>query len=249
MPQNYNVGCGEIWGGVCGDDVGVTTSGVRASLFCRACDGGKGGDIYYFSVCDGDLLTRIAVADVMGHGSAVSATSESLYGSLQENMNNAEGNQVLSEMNQAAIAHGFDAISTAAVAGFYHPTGQLFFSYAGHHPLLIRKADSADWREAQLTSGNGTANGILGFDKDTEYTQSDEPLEPGDTVFLYTDGVVEAMDPAGQLFGLDRLLRTLRETSREDTEVVKACVLQALRDHTRDDLTHDDVTFMAVEIL
>ena len=83
----YEIKCGEVWGGIRGTDVDAITSGVEACLFSSACDGGKGGDIYYFSVCTGDLLTRIAIADVMGHGKPVSDTSEWLYNSLQERMN------------------------------------------------------------------------------------------------------------------------------------------------------------------
>ena len=41
--------CAEIWGGIHGDELPVETSGVRACLFSRVCEGGKGGDIYYFS--------------------------------------------------------------------------------------------------------------------------------------------------------------------------------------------------------
>ncbi len=47
----HRIGCAEVWGGIQGDELDVETGSVRGSLFSRACDGGKGGDIYYLSVC------------------------------------------------------------------------------------------------------------------------------------------------------------------------------------------------------
>ena len=58
--------CAEIWGGVHNCDEDILTSGITASLYSAAADGGRGGDIYYLSVCSSDLLTRIAIADVVG---------------------------------------------------------------------------------------------------------------------------------------------------------------------------------------
>ena len=59
---------------------------VKASIFSSTCCGGKGGDIYYFGVCEGDTLTRLATADVTGHGEAVSEISGYVYNSLQRHM-------------------------------------------------------------------------------------------------------------------------------------------------------------------
>src|SRR5688500_14430771 len=93
---------------------------VDASLLSTACDGaGKGGDIYYFSVCDGDDLTRIVLADVAGHGLPVSDVSAWLYESMLRAMNTIAGDRVLSDLNEVATERGMTALTTAAVAGFY----------------------------------------------------------------------------------------------------------------------------------
>ena len=118
MSQIYRIACSKIWGGIRGNDLEVVTSGIRASLFSSACDGGKGGDIYYLSVCSSDLLTRIAIADVMGHGHAAADISGWLYESLESNMDSHEGNEILSDLNQQAIQYGYKAITTAAVVTF-----------------------------------------------------------------------------------------------------------------------------------
>jgi phosphoserine phosphatase RsbU/P len=103
----HRIRCSEIWGGNTNMDSDVCTGGITASLFSSAADGGKGGDIYYISVCGSDLLTRIAIADVVGHGEAVSQVSDWLYQSLAARMNDGAGNAVLSDVNELACDHGW----------------------------------------------------------------------------------------------------------------------------------------------
>lgn len=78
--------CSGILGGIRNQDVEITAGKVIASIYSLACCGGKGGDIYYFGVCKGDLITRLAVADVVGHGEAVTELSQCVYESLKDHM-------------------------------------------------------------------------------------------------------------------------------------------------------------------
>ncbi len=71
-PQPYEIRCAEIWGGAASTQDKVKTPGVRAAIHSSAGGAEKGGDLYYFSVCAYDTLTRIAIADVRGHGLAAS---------------------------------------------------------------------------------------------------------------------------------------------------------------------------------
>jgi hypothetical protein len=75
--------CKEIWGGTHDQDIEVSAGKVIASIYSAACCGGRGGDIYYFGVCKGDIITRLAIADVVGHGEAVSDVSQYVYDSLK----------------------------------------------------------------------------------------------------------------------------------------------------------------------
>ena len=244
----HKINCGELWGGIHGTDVNATTSSIEAYLFSSACDGGKGGDIYYFSVCGDDLLTRIALADVVGHGNEVSDTSQWLYHSLKERMNMVEGNEVLSDMNTLAAEHGYKAMTTAVVAAFHRETNDLFYSYAGHHPVLISSSRDHKWTSLELPKTARTANLPLGVDPELPYDQSRISVRSGDLMFLYTDGVIEAPSPAGDLFGETALLAAL-ESAPDGPKNVKNSVLDALNRHVNGDLVHDDVTFMAIRIL
>jgi sigma-B regulation protein RsbU (phosphoserine phosphatase) len=75
--------CTGIWGGIRNRDIEITAGKVIGSIYSAACcEGSKGGDIYYFGVCKGDIITRLAIADVVGHGEVVSEVSQYVYDSL-----------------------------------------------------------------------------------------------------------------------------------------------------------------------
>ena len=78
--------CKEVFGGIQNKDIEVSAGKVIASIYSSACCGGRGGDIYYFGVCRDGEITRLAVADVAGHGEAVTQVSQYVYDSLKEHM-------------------------------------------------------------------------------------------------------------------------------------------------------------------
>ena len=244
----HRIECSEVWGGNHGDALDAETGAVRASLFSRACDGGKGGDIYYFSVCSSGELTRVAIVDVMGHGAAVSDTSQWLYESLVRHMNSPDNAAVLTDLNRASVGRGYKAMSTAAIAAFYRSNRSLCFSYAGHHELLLKRKGTADW--VPIRGGETEVFGDipLGVNAHATFGQNSIVLSSGDRVLLYTDGIIEAPDIDDEPFGLQRLVETLKATSSDQLEHIRTGVLDALLDHTGDSLVHDDVTFMVLEL-
>ena len=78
--------CKGLWGGIRNRDIEVSAGKVIGSIYSAASEGGKGGDIYYFGVCKGGVITRLAIADVVGHGEAVSEVAQYVYDSLKTNM-------------------------------------------------------------------------------------------------------------------------------------------------------------------
>lgn len=244
----HRIRCSEIWGGIRNVDMDLCTSGLSASLFSSSCAGGKGGDIYYFSVCGSDRLTRVAIADVVGHGEKVSAVSQWLYDALAARMNTLEGDGVLSDLNSLAAGRGLDCMTTAAVVGFYESDGNLYFSYAGHPPLLLNRRGESQWNEMTLPSPTGVGNLPLGVVEEGTFDQASSPLRSGDRMFLYTDGVIEAPDAEGNAFGLDRLLHVITANRGAPLTDLKQEVLGAVRAHAGQALSHDDMTMMALEI-
>lgn len=248
MYKTHKVRCAEIWGGNRGDELDVETSGVRACMYSNPSDGGKGGDIYFFSVCGSDLLTRVAIADVVGHGESVADTSEWLYDSLAARMNSADGDQVLADLNRASTAKGYKAMSTAVVAAFYRGKSQFYYAYAGHHDLLFLRSGSGQWEKLSPAPTDCVSGLPLGVVEDCEFEQQCLPASIGDRFLVYTDGLIEAIDANDVLFGEQRLIELLNEVSHASLSEIRSAVLSRLVEYTGGVLDHDDVTFMIVEI-
>ena len=91
---------------------------MTVSVYSSASDGTEGGDICYVATCKNDLVTRLVLCDVLGHGSHVSATANSIYSAVRKSMNRFPGHTVLSELNQTLLREGSPAYAKAAVITF-----------------------------------------------------------------------------------------------------------------------------------
>ena len=240
--------CWEIWGGTENADLDVATRPVTTSLYSSASDGGTGGDIYYFSVCENNTIIRIAVADVLGHGHAVSRMSQWIYDALVAKMNRIDGNGVLADLNHLANEFGHQAITTAVLLSFRLDNSKLDFSYAGHPPVWLRGRRDRVWRPLVGNPLTESTNLPLGMFPESTYDQKQLQLSSGDRLFVHTDGLTDAVNPAGQQFGEDRLQAVLAEAGDETLFDLKQRVLAAVRSHTGGSLGHDDVTLMAMEV-
>jgi sigma-B regulation protein RsbU (phosphoserine phosphatase) len=241
--------CSEVWGGIKNQNLDARSAALTTSLYSSACDSGKGGDIYYLSVCQGDMLTRVAIADVVGHGEKVSRVSQWLFDILSQRMNGGDGCEVLADLNRLAAQRGFEALTTAAILSLHKPDSQACFSYAGHHPMLIRKRGESRWQAVELEKQSpGPANLPLGIDIDMRYDLQSLPVNTGDRILLYTDGVLEAPRPDGQLFGRERFLAALEQAGDTSLPDLKAAVLTSLHDFIGGEPCHDDVTLLAIEV-
>ena len=245
----HQLNCSEVWGGIKNEDLDACSRTVTASLYSSASDGGKGGDIYYVSVCGADKVTRIAVADVVGHGEVASRVSQWLYAALQRHMNDAEGHGVLSELNDLTSERDFEAVTTAAIVAICKADDHAYFSYAGHPPAMLRRRDEARWTSVPIkTEGEGLENLPLGIDRSVSFGELRVPVQSGDRLLLYTDGVIETPDSHGGLFGQERLEAVVTEAGQASLHELKSAVLSELRRYAGGALVHDDVTLLAIEV-
>jgi sigma-B regulation protein RsbU (phosphoserine phosphatase) len=139
-------------------------------------------------------------------------------------------------------------MTTAAVVAFYVKDCRLYFCYAGHPPVLVRHEARGSWQPAQQQHYEGHVNLPLGVIEETGYVLEQMPLCKGDRLFLYTDGLIEAPNGSGQLYGIDRLMSVLAEAGGDSLMALKTAVLTDVRRHAGGHLTHDDVTLMAIEV-
>lgn len=245
----YTIKCAEIWGGNEKIDTGVQAGALRISLYSKGTDGSRGGDIYFVGLCGKEMLTRIAIADVSGHGQAVSHTSQWLYDSLENNMNNLGGDIILKDLNNLVNRENREALTTAQIISFDNSDSRLHFSYAGHPPLLIKRAGENGWKRLDLENPSKKANLILGVLENTSYDRESVVLKSADLLFLYTDGVIETRNQTGQLFGTDRLIDLLNKNPNESVHVIKRMVLDSLLDFSGGNFEHDDVTMMVLQVM
>jgi phosphoserine phosphatase RsbU/P len=240
--------CSEIWGGIHSADEAIKTKGLTASMYCKPFESNEGGDIYYFSVCGKDILTRIAIGDVAGHGESVSRVSEQLYQSLSSNMNKHEGNNILSNLNETISKETKKAITTAAIYTIDNSASTLAFSTAGHPPFYMKLKGTNDWSEVMLKNHTPRGNIPLGTLEGTHFDEETIDVNSGDQFFFLTDGLLEAPNKKGKLLGREGLMNILRQNSDSNMDDLKQQVLSALGDHVDGGLLTDDLTFMAVEI-
>ncbi len=145
-------------------------------------------------------------------------------------------------------------MTTAAVVAYYSRENAARVSYAGHPPVLYRRADDKAWSFAKPPGRKGLNNGPpmnipLAVESDTLYGQLTIPMTPGDQLFVYTDGIIDAPSPEGECFGLARLKNVLDANTKTPLSELKSAVLRTLYQHTKKELTHDDITMIALEIV
>ena len=245
--------CSEIWGGNRAFYGPIELPGMRGVLFSQACDGARGGDVHYLSVCGSGLLSRVCVADVAGHGGAVAAVSHETYDQLRRSVDVVDERRVFRALDQRLDRIGAPTLTTAVLATYFPPSQRLSISYAGHPEAWIYRRAERAWRpiEAEPAAPKTAApTGLpLGTGLSPGFTRRRIKVKTGDRVLLLTDGVLEAASPDGVEFGQDRLVQVLRAHAGGCGELVDE-LLAALRAHTgRERLIHDDVTIMVAEFV
>jgi len=144
-------------------------------------------------------------------------------------------------------------MTTAAVVAYYSEERQAKISYAGHPPVLYSRANDKVWSYVRLPDRKGRSDGFLrniplAIDLDALYGQLTIPIVSGDRLFVYTDGIIDAPSPEGESFGLVRLKEVLDTNTNAPLAELKSAVLKTLHQYTKNKLTHDDVTLIALEI-
>jgi len=179
---------------------GRTTGWLDYSARCRQLRA-LGGDCYDFMPLGDDLLALV-VADASGK----SAAAALMMASVQSALRTAAlftGNNLATLLRivnlQVYTSSPADRYATVFYGVFDRTTRMLRYVNAGHNPPAVLRADgSVHWLEP--------SGAPVGMFPDSEYQESEIQLQPGDLVIAYTDGVVEATNPAGEDWGVNGLL-------------------------------------------
>lgn len=198
-----------------------------------------GGDFYdYFTL--GKAQIGLIIADVSGHGvqsgMVTTAAKASLHTLLSFGITSPA--ELLSGMNRAIIATARRTLlMTCLIAVIDTESKRLTYANAGHNfPYRYGRATGTLEPLEQLSGFP------LGFEEDTVFREFTCPFQEGDTLFLYTDGIVECRDENGEEFGYERLEKTLLDHIAIRPPALIRAVLERARNFAGSSTLEDDAT-------
>ncbi len=200
------------------------------------------GDFYDFlDTRDGRL--GVLVADVSGHGVPAALIASMVKIALAAQADHADDPaRVIAGMNHA-LCGKFEMAYITATYAFLDPVrATLTYASAGHPPILLHRANG----EIEPLEEGGL---VLGFVADASYSTASVHLPPGDRLWLYTDGLLEAADLRGAFFGDAQLFKSLRAVAGLDLPVSVAHIIDDFDAwRGRNSPLTDDVTLVALEL-
>jgi len=210
----------------------------------------SGGDLYYLSACSQGVIARVALADVAGHGEAVSSAAVRLHHALRQHVDDWDQSALIRQLNDTFLRGAKKTrFATAFLASFYSGSGELLFTNAGHVPPLWYRASTREWSLLYESTplSKEIADLPLGLIAGTSYSQTAVQLEPGDLLLLYTDGISESHDESGTQLGLARLLSIARNLPAESPMAAGQGLLAAVARFRGAVPASDDATVVALQ--
>ncbi len=225
---------------------------------------------WHFQPCDelgGDLLNVLPIgeahavmylADVSGHGVASSLTSVSVHRTLS--VQDDQSSLILSRDAATGVQTPTDAAEVTRRLNALYPMS----SNGGHFLTLVYATlDAAERRLSYCAAGHlgpavvragepvrfcdsgGVPIGVL---PDSEYQGSSLDLVEGDRIYFFSDGLIEAMDPKKELFGLERISEILEDCRGTSLDDSISCLVESAIQWQQTELFSDDLSVLAFEV-
>ena len=205
-----------------------------------------GGDFYDFYPLENDCLS-VLVADVSGHGLPAALIASMLKVAFQSQRENAASpSKLLEGINKILYNQMNDEFITLAYL-FLDPKAKIIaYSTAGHPPLLFYQQHTGLVKELKCT-------GVpVGISPVAEFSTGETGIESGDRIVLYTDGIIEASDKKGILFGKQKLIQCLQEHCTDSPEKLSQAIYNGVTAWSRNGSKNgpdDDMTCIVLDIL
>lgn len=203
-----------------------------------------GGDYYdFFQISDN--VVDVVIADVSGHGAAASLLMPSLAVALRLRARELDGpaailkdlDQVLRQVTNTAT------FVTMFYARFDQNSRTLHYANGGHNPPLLTRSKTGQSEELEA---GGPIMGIL---QDAQFTNFVVALDHGDILTLFTDGVTEQENEAGDEFSVSRLKEVVQGKEMEPAPTLVAQITEAVSAFAGEKAQVDDLTVVVVKIL
>lgn len=198
-----------------------------------------GGDYYDVLRLD-DNRIGVCIADAAGKGMSAALMMSNVQAAVRALAPAADSPAALCRQLNDILA---DSVAAARYISFFFAdvdisTGALSYSNAGHNPPMLLSADGSVLR---LTAGGP----VLGAFPDRSYKQQTVKISPGGRLLMFTDGVTEAQNAAGEEFGDERLLDVLRAQRGSSAAAIERAVVDAVDAFSPGELT-DDATLVVL---
>lgn len=200
-----------------------------------------GGDYFDFMDAGGERVAFM-IADVSGKGLGAALLTTMLQFGFSNIAFGQAAAVVFQNVNRFICTHCELNRHATMFFGMLHAAGQLEFINAGHVPAILIR----DSRAQTVCSAGALPVGLLGR---AEFTAEIMALDPGDTLVLFTDGITEAVDPAGEMFGMERLLQAAEHYAGKPVEELQAAILADVARFSRGACQGDDMTMLIIRYL
>jgi sigma-B regulation protein RsbU (phosphoserine phosphatase) len=216
--------------------------------YCGRCRPARevGGDYYDFlELPEGRL--GIAIGDVSGKGIGAALMMASLEASLR---GQASVGRDLAELMKRVNTLVYEASSASHFATFFYAQydprdRQLSYVNAGHNPPVVVRKSAAACQVFRLQAGGP----VIGLLPNGCYQQGSFPLEPGDLIVLFTDGVSESMNARNEEWGEDRLIELAKTCLGLFASETMTRIMAAAEAFTAGAPQHDDMTLVVLRVL
>ena len=198
-----------------------------------------GGDLYDFFIRDEKLF--FCIGDVSGKGAPsamVMGVVHSMFRAFSAHENNPA--RIVRAINEASCQGNDSNIFVTLFVGVLDlPTGHLRYCDAGHDAPMVMV-------DSHWSMVNVIPHLPVGVFDDVKYGVQETHLEPGSTIFLYTDGLTEAMNMERKQFGIKRIEEVLTANSQLLPKQLLEAVSQKVHDFVGDAEQSDDLTMLAI---
>jgi phosphoserine phosphatase RsbU/P len=191
------------------------------------------------SARDGDGELYFAVADVSGKGVAAALLMAHLNASFRSLIQvGLPLQEIVARQNRLLLETNLPSSYATLVCGRADRTGRVEICNAGHLPPLIARRGGVE--------ALGASGFPIGMVAERSYTVTVEQIDPGETLLLYTDGLVESRNGGDEEFGQTRLVDLLDRERRLPPRALADAVLRAQRSFTAGAPSHDDLSLMVI---
>lgn len=207
------------------------------------------GDYFFIKKIDENRAGFI-LADVSGKGFSAALVSMMIHTiSQSEEFSPSLTNMLINKINEVMTSNTTynrvtRMLSFATIFSGYidKENGVLYYSSAGHHPAIIYEKHKDNFKLIKATSRPA---GI--FKEETFHSQK-VTLQKGDTIVIYTDGIIEAINKDEEEFGLERLKKIIKENHHLSTRELTYKIIEKVEEFAGEVEQYDDITLITIKL-